>query len=324
MRPCRRTSARRSPSSATWSRLRPERRRRVERPRQPAGRCPAISTRRTARTAARSSSTPPACRRASTSGLLRQQRGDLDGAVSRVPRAARDRAAPCLGALPARRRLRGAGRARARARRATPTRSPRSRAPVRREQPAHHREPLVTEALLRARRGSRVGPVDPALLRRGGAHQLHPDARADRAGASRAAAAKRRREREQQTDRATPRAAPLPRDQIVRGAAPRDRSRGSGHDHRRLGQGPRARLERPARQRDATRCAARPTASGAPARAELAAPIGGDGHAAGRTTPPVAQPPAPIRGNAFGIGQRSTGALEWKLGPASDEPVPAR
>jgi hypothetical protein len=24
------------------------------------------------------------------------------------------------------------------------------------------------------------------------------------------------------------------------------------------------------------------------------------------------------------MGQRSTGALEWRLGPASDEPVPAR
>lgn len=39
--------------------------------------------------------------------------------------------------------------------------------------------------------------------------------------------------------------------------------------------------------------------------------------------PSVSQPPADP-GNAFGFGQRSTGALEWKLGPASDEPVPAR
>ena len=38
---------------------------------------------------------------------------------------------------------------------------------------------------------------------------------------------------------------------------------------------------------------------------------------------PVSQPPADSS-DTFGVGQRSTGALEWKLGPASDEPVPAR
>jgi hypothetical protein len=36
------------------------------------------------------------------------------------------------------------------------------------------------------------------------------------------------------------------------------------------------------------------------------------------------QPPASDGSSAFGLGQRSTGALEWRLGPASDEPVPAR
>jgi hypothetical protein len=28
--------------------------------------------------------------------------------------------------------------------------------------------------------------------------------------------------------------------------------------------------------------------------------------------------------SAFGFGQRSTGSLEWRLGPATDQPVPAR
>jgi hypothetical protein len=42
----------------------------------------------------------------------------------------------------------------------------------------------------------------------------------------------------------------------------------------------------------------------------------------GGRQPAVSQPPA--IDTTFGFGQRSTGALEWKLGPASDEPVPAR
>jgi tetratricopeptide (TPR) repeat protein len=35
------------------------------------------------------------------------------------------------------------------------------------------------------------------------------------------------------------------------------------------------------------------------------------------------QPPVDDE-NAFGFGQRSTGSLEWRLGPVSDQPVPAR
>lgn len=40
--------------------------------------------------------------------------------------------------------------------------------------------------------------------------------------------------------------------------------------------------------------------------------------------PTLHQPPQSDDMRAFGFGQRSTGALEWRLGPASDEPVPAR
>jgi hypothetical protein len=43
----------------------------------------------------------------------------------------------------------------------------------------------------------------------------------------------------------------------------------------------------------------------------------------GRLPPSLSQPPADPSSN-LGFGERSTGALEWKLGPASEDPVPAR
>ena len=36
------------------------------------------------------------------------------------------------------------------------------------------------------------------------------------------------------------------------------------------------------------------------------------------------QPPASDGAGGFAVGQRSTGALDWRLGPPSDQPVPAR
>ena len=178
----------------------------------------------------------------------------------------------------------------------------------------------MTEALLLARRGSRSGPPTPrsydeearinSILAPRGA-----DAR------RRAAAGRGRRGGERPGERR--RRAP-PASAIRSGAARRHRDRGeppatatvaSGKDRvldssdLRGSVRNQVRGERRRRRR-----------SGG---AQLATPIGGDGHSAGGRRPPVSQPPADS-GDTFGFGQRSTGALEWKLGPASDEPVPAR
>jgi hypothetical protein len=180
---------------------------------------------------------------------------------------------------------------------------------------------LVTEALLRARRGRRSGPSTPrsydeearinSILEPPPPDQALPEPppESDAEGANSKAT----------NDAASSAAA---RDQILRGAAPRDHVEApatatvaSGKDRVLTSSDLRGSV------RNQVRGEAEGTAAGAPnSRRRSSATVTPQG---GRH-PAVAQPPVPNLGNTFGAGQRSTGALEWELGPASDDPVPAR
>ena len=139
---------------------------------------------------------------------------------------------------------------------------------------------LVTEALLLARRGSRSGPPTP--------RSYDEEARINSILAPPAPELEGEPPPGEDAEAANSKAgsdaasAAGVRDQIGRGAgAPRPRP-AAGHRHRRLGQGPGARLERSARERaqpGARRRRRRRRAGGT----QLATPIGGDGHTAGRT-----------------------------------------
>jgi hypothetical protein len=180
---------------------------------------------------------------------------------------------------------------------------------------------LVTEALLRARRGSRSGPPAPRaydeearinsiLEPSSPAPAPHATAPADDEGETRANDA--------------PDGSAVVRDQIGRGAVPRHRDEApaiTAANSRKGGD----------RVLDSTdlRGSVRNQVNGAAEGGGPAAPHSrrrspgtvmqqGGGH------PSLAQPPVDDSSTTLGgFGQRSTGALEWKLGPASD-PVPAR
>ena len=179
---------------------------------------------------------------------------------------------------------------------------------------------LVTESLLRARRGKRSGPSTPrsydeearinSILAPPSPEPALPEPppQSDADAANGKAT----------SDAASSAAA---RDQILRGAAPRDRAEApatatvaSGRDRVLTSSDLRGSV------RNQVRGEAEGTgAPGAPnSRRRSSATVTPQG---GRR-PPVAQPPVPNLDNTF--GQRSTGALEWELGPASDDPVPAR
>ena len=176
---------------------------------------------------------------------------------------------------------------------------------------------LVTEALLRARRGSRAAPPAPRAYdepARINSILTPPLTPADLEGGPGPGASD-----EPTADAQSP--ASAPRDQIGRGAAPRARSAErdtaitTDADPRVLDS-----KDLRASTRNQVQGSAEEGAPAAPnSRRRSAATVMPQGR--GRS---VNQPPVDDSANPFGVGQRSTGSLEWKLGPASDEPVPAR
>jgi hypothetical protein len=177
---------------------------------------------------------------------------------------------------------------------------------------------LVTEALLRARRGSRSGPATPRSYDEEARINSilappPPTLDVEAPPVEDADAANSR------TSSDAPSAAGV-RDQIGRGAA--DRGRGEPPATATV-------ASRKGRVLDSSdlRGSVRNQVGGEPEGGAPTAPNSRRRSAATVTSggrhSPVSQPPADF-GNTFDAGQRSTGALEWKLGPASDDPVPAR
>jgi hypothetical protein len=254
-------------------------------------------------------------------GLLRQQRGDLDGAVSEYlellelePRHAR-----ALYQLGAAYEAQGQRELALERYAAAFTLDPELL--FAESNPHIIENRLVTEALLLARRGSRSGPSTPRSYdeeARINSILTPPAPRLDDEPPP-------AEETEPANSQASSDAASAAgvRDQIGRGAGHRDRGQppatvtvASGKD----------RVLDSTDLRGSVRNQVRGDAEGGGApeapnsRRRSAGTITPQ---AGRR-PSVSQPPAGDPDTAFGFGQRSTGALEWKLGPASDDPVPAR
>jgi hypothetical protein len=185
---------------------------------------------------------------------------------------------------------------------------------------------LVTEALLRAKRGSRTaastaplaydeGPRIQSILTPPPPHPVAPAAPTERDSTE------------------TPADAPVTgssRDHIGRGAAPHgSRADANGNptgatskervlDSTDLRGSVRNQVRGDAEAGGGTPAAA----AGATSRRRSGSTVTGPGGRRSTTNqPPVSESSSP---RGVGFGQRSTGSLEWKLGPASDEPVPAR
>ena len=177
---------------------------------------------------------------------------------------------------------------------------------------------LVTEALLRARRRSRAAPPAPRAYDEPARINsiLTPSAAPAVANGGTAPEALEEEARD------APATAAAPRDQISRGAATRARSKEPGTE---IATSPQDRVLDTKDLRGSVQNQVRGSADDggaapqSPSSRRRSAATVMPQQSRGRS---VNQPPAD--GDAFGIGQRSTGSLEWKLGPASDEPVPAR
>jgi Tfp pilus assembly protein PilF len=183
---------------------------------------------------------------------------------------------------------------------------------------------LVTEALLRARRGSRSGPPAPrAYDEEARINSILTPSPPPPPVAP--AAARPDDDPDSASRPATGAAADsgaVVRDQISRGAPRRSQSKapltapaaGSPEDRVLTSNDLRGSV------RNQVRGEAEGTGGPATASSRRRSAAAMTPH--GARQPSVSQPPA--IDTTFGFGQRSTGALEWKLGPASDEPVPAR
>jgi hypothetical protein len=178
---------------------------------------------------------------------------------------------------------------------------------------------LVTEALLRARRGSRSGPPAPRAYDEEA--RINSILEPSPAPASRATAPM---DDEAERTGETPDGDVI-RDQISRGAGPRS------HDE--------APAVTVANSRKGSDRVLDTTDLRGSVRNQVNGDADGGGPAAPHTRrrspgmitpqggrqPSLSQPPVSDSSTTLsGFGQRSTGALEWKLGPASDDPVPAR
>jgi hypothetical protein len=185
---------------------------------------------------------------------------------------------------------------------------------------------LVTEALLRARRGQQTRPAAPRSYDEAARINsiLTPPPPAPPAVAS---------PRDENDDEdaaesalpATPSASAsgAARDHIGRGSMPRDRA-----ETRTTASvaAPKDRVLDSTDLRGSVRNQVRGNADGgdsAPAAPNTRRRSASMVTPGGRRSP-VSQSPVDDGGDSFGLGQRSTGSLEWKLGPASDQPVPAR